>query len=405
MLHCRRRWSARILQRAEGVPLFIEELTRSVVETDDAVGAAGIPETLQASLLARLDRLGADAREVAQVAAVIGREFSAALLTAVAGKTGDSIARELQRLVAAEIVLPQSRSDEEIYAFRHALLQDAAYQSLLLSRRRKYHGDTAEALVERFAALAESEPDLVARHYTAAAAPDRAVPYWLRAGERSRSRFAITEAIAHLERGIQLARDLPAGGERSGHLLALLLALGEARQLISSQLHEAMETFHEAAELARSAGAPEDFARAAFGLDNVEAILGLIRYNAVPILEAALDRVGGEHGVTRARLLGRLGRRLAFFGDQTRGMPLLTEGIALARDCGDIRALCDVLELAAGRRKRPTPSGGGIRRASPNSRRDDRGGRGLLCAGSRRTTPGFQTHRLTSSEYARICPC
>jgi class 3 adenylate cyclase/tetratricopeptide (TPR) repeat protein len=347
----------RILQRAEGVPLFIEELTRSVVETNDAFGNAGIPETLQASLLARLDRLGADAREVAQVAAVIGREFNAALLTAVASKSGEGIERELQRLVAAEIVLPQSRSGEEIYAFRHALLQDAAYQSLLLSRRRHYHGDIAAALVERFAALAESEPDLVARHYTAAAAPDRAVPYWLRAGQRSRSRFAITEAIAHLERGVQLARDLPAGDERSGHLLALLLALGEARQLISSQLHEAMETFREAAELARSAGAPEDFARAAFGLDNVEAILGLIRYDAVPILEAALDRLGGEHGVTRARLLARLGRRLAFFGDQTRGMPLLTEGIALARDCGDLRALCDVLDsLQVAVSGRPLPA-------------------------------------------------
>lgn len=334
----------RIMERAEGVPLFIEELTRSVVETDGAFGEAGIPETLQASLLARLDRLGADAREVAQVAAVIGREFGAALLTAVAGKSGDSIERELQRLVAAEIVLPQSRSGEGVYAFRHALLQDAAYQSLLLSRRRQYHGAIAEAVTERFADLAETEPDLVARHYTAAAMPERAVPYWLRAGERSRSRFAVTEAITHLERGVRLARDLPTGDDRSSHLLALLFALGEARQLVSSQLHEAVETFREAAELARSAGSPADFARAALGLDNVEAILGLIRYDAVPILEAALDRLGVEHTVTRSRLLGRLGRRLAFFGDQVRGVPLLTEGIALARECGDARALWDVLE-------------------------------------------------------------
>src|SRR5437763_3800575 len=100
---------------------------------------------------------------------------------------------------------------------------------------------------QHFPAQAESQPELVARHYTAAAMPERAVPYWLRSGERSRSRFAIAEAIAHLERGVQLARDLPAGDERSGHLLALLLALGEARQLISSRLHEAMETFREAA--------------------------------------------------------------------------------------------------------------------------------------------------------------
>ncbi len=333
---------ARILQRAEGVPLFIEELTRSVVETDDALGAAGIPETLQASLLARLDRLGADAREVAQVAAVIGREFNGALLSAVAGKSGDTIERELRRLVAAEIVLPQGRSGE-ICAFRHALLQDAAYQSLLLSRRRQYHGEIARALVERFATVAESEPDLVARHYTAAAMPQRAVSYWLRAGERSRSRFAVAEAIAHLERGVQMARDLPAGDERSGHLLALLLALGEARQLISSQLHEGLATFREAAELARTEGSPADFARAALGLDHVESILGLNDITSVPFLEAALNRLGGEDSVTRLRVFARLGRRLAFLGEQERGIQLLTEAVALARDCGDAGALCDVL--------------------------------------------------------------
>jgi class 3 adenylate cyclase len=154
---------ARILRRADGVPLYIEELTRSVSETGNALGDTDIPETLQASLLARLDRLGADSKEVAQIAAVIGREFGGALLGAVDGKAKDETDRALQRLVASEIVLPTGPAPESVYAFRHALIQDAAYQSLLLSRRRHYHGEIARALEQRFPETAETQPDLVAQ--------------------------------------------------------------------------------------------------------------------------------------------------------------------------------------------------------------------------------------------------
>ena len=179
---------ARIGQRAGGVPLFIEELTKSVLDSGDALGDSEIPETLQASLLARLDRLGPDAKELAQIAAVIGREFGAALLRAVTGKPAEALAVELGRLVASEIVL-SAGSAPDGYMFRHALIQDAAYQSLLLSRRRQYHGAIAEALETGFPEVAESQPELIAQHYTAAEMPERAIPFWLRAGERSRARF------------------------------------------------------------------------------------------------------------------------------------------------------------------------------------------------------------------------
>src|SRR5262249_36272178 len=129
---------ALIGQRAGGVPLFIEELTKSVLDSGSAFGDSEIPETLQASLLARLDRLGPDTEELAQLAAVVGREFGAALLCAVTGKPAEAVADDLSRLVASEIVL-SAGSAPDGYVFRHALIQDAAYQSLLLSRRRLYH--------------------------------------------------------------------------------------------------------------------------------------------------------------------------------------------------------------------------------------------------------------------------
>jgi len=139
---------ARILQRADGVPLFTEELTRSVIETGNLLGDSDIPETLQASLLARLDRLGPDAKELAQLAAVIGREFGAALLAAVTGMPQGEVDRVLERLVAAEIVLPQGPAQDGVHAFRHALIQDAGYQSLLISRRRQYHAEIARTIEE-----------------------------------------------------------------------------------------------------------------------------------------------------------------------------------------------------------------------------------------------------------------
>jgi class 3 adenylate cyclase len=264
---------ARIGQRAGGVPLFIEELTKSVLDSGGALGDSEIPETLQASLLARLDRLGPDAKELAQIAAVIGREFGAALLCAVTEKPAEALAVELERLVAAEIVLSAGAAPDG-YMFRHALIQDAAYQSLLLSRRRQYHGAIAEALERGFPEVAESQPELIAQHYTAAETPERAIPFWQRAGERSRGRAAVLEAIGHFERGLEMARGLPEGADRSRQILALLLTLGDARRLTSGQLVEALATCKEAAELARTEGSPADLARAALGVQETEIWIG-----------------------------------------------------------------------------------------------------------------------------------
>jgi predicted ATPase len=201
----------RILRRADGVPLYIEEMTRSVVETGNVVSDVEIPETLQASLLARLDRLGPEARELAQLAAVIGREFNAELLNAAARQPREFVGPALQRLVASQIVLPTGSAADGVYTFRHALIQDAAYQSLLLARRRQDHRNIAQALETQFSDTAESQPEIIAQHYTAAAEPELAIPYWLRAGNRAQARYAVLEQITYFERGLELARGLPEG--------------------------------------------------------------------------------------------------------------------------------------------------------------------------------------------------
>jgi len=198
-------------ERAGGVPLFIEELTKSALEDGKASGESYIPETLQASLLARLDRLGGEARELAQLAAVIGREFDIQLLCTITDKESEALAPSVDRLVGSEIVLPAGSARYGAYVFRHALIQEAAYNSLLLARRRQYHRDVACALE----AMQPDgvEPEIIAQHYTAAELPEKAVPHWLRAGERALARFAGLAAAAHFERGLELARAFAAGTE------------------------------------------------------------------------------------------------------------------------------------------------------------------------------------------------
>ena len=333
---------ARILRRADGVPLYIEELTRSVIEAGPGGGGTDIPETLQASLLARLDRLGADAKELAQLAAVIGREFGGSLLGAVSGKPKDEVDRSLQRLVASEIVLPTGPAQDSFYAFRHALIQDAAYQSLLLSRRRQYHGEIARTLQQTFPEIAENQPDRLAQHYTAAELPEQAIPYWLRAGERAMARFAFHEPHAHLERGLELARALPESPARSRHILGLLLALG-GTLLRNGPYREALPTYREAAVLAQQLSSSEDLAQAALGVEETEQLLAPPERNSVPLLEAALAALGEADTVERCHVLSRLGRALFDNGDNERGAALLRAGTDMARRVSDLEALCDAL--------------------------------------------------------------
>src|SRR5437763_13479558 len=188
-----------IAARTDGVPLFVEELTKAVLEA----GAAGtaVPASLHASLMARLDR-APGVKEVAQVAACLGREFAYPLLAAISPVPELELRAALERLAAAELVFARGEPPEAIYTFKHALVRDAAHESLLRTRRRELHARIARALEERFPETADAEPELLARHCAEAGLLERAVDYWYRAGRRSLARSAMNEAVAQLTRGL-----------------------------------------------------------------------------------------------------------------------------------------------------------------------------------------------------------
>ncbi len=216
-----------VTERTGGVPLFVEEVTRLLLERGAQGGSQAIPPTLQQSLTARLDRLG-PAREVAQIGAVIGREFSYALLRAAAGMEDTPLQMALERLAEANILLVQGVPPEADYRFKHALIQDAAYENLLKSRRQLLHRRVAEILRDRFTATAVAEPELVAHHFTQAGLADAAIEWWGKAGQRSLAHSAMPEAEALLRKGLTLVPYLTDNIRRREHELDLQIALGLA---------------------------------------------------------------------------------------------------------------------------------------------------------------------------------
>lgn len=202
-----------LASKTDGIPLFVEEVTKLFLESGfvhevegrlvpaGALAGMSVPSTLQDSLMARLDRLGG-ARAVAQLGATIGRELGHDLLRAVVDETAVDLEDALERLVAAELVFEQQAPRR--FVFKHALIQDVAYQSLLRSTRQRYHADIAAALERGVEGSAEGHPEIVARHLDAAGLSARALPYWRRAGERAVAQSAHQEAIAHLSRAIEI---------------------------------------------------------------------------------------------------------------------------------------------------------------------------------------------------------
>jgi class 3 adenylate cyclase/predicted ATPase len=228
---------AQIIEKTDGVPLFVEELTKTVIESElledsgshyTLVGplpALAIPSTLHDSLMARLDRL-ATVKEVAQIAAVIGREYSYRLLAAVSTLAQNELRDALNQLVDAALIFPLGTPPSARYAFKHALVRDAAYESLLKSKRRELHWRIAKALEDEFAESVETKPELLAHHYTEAAIPEPALDYWLRAGQRATERCAYVEACTHLERGLALVETLPEGEPHIRKEITFRVALG-----------------------------------------------------------------------------------------------------------------------------------------------------------------------------------
>jgi class 3 adenylate cyclase/predicted ATPase len=211
-----------MVTRADGIPLFIEELTKVMMG-----GEQTIPATLQDSLMARLDRLG-EAKQIAQIAGALGREFAHDLLAAVAGVEAGALQDGLRTLEAAGLIRRLSGGRVHSYAFKHALIQEAAYQSLLRRRRRELHGRIAQVLETQFPGIARDTPELLAYHWTEADNVDRATHAWLVAGRRASERSQYREAIGHLRKGLELTSRLADGAVRHDRELDLLLALGPA---------------------------------------------------------------------------------------------------------------------------------------------------------------------------------
>ena len=198
-----------VAARTGGVPLFVEEVTRLLLERgEQGGGIQAIPATLQQSLMARLDRLGS-AREVAQVGSVIGRGFSYELLRAIAGMDDPPLQAALERLADADILLVQGLPPNSDYRFKHALIQDAAYENLLKSRRQVLHRRVAEILRDKFADRVAAEPELLAHHFTQAGLTETAIEWWGKAGQGSLARSALVEAMAQLNRALAQIATLP----------------------------------------------------------------------------------------------------------------------------------------------------------------------------------------------------
>ena len=253
-----------ILGKTDGVPLFVEELTKSILESGELKDAGdhweyaapsrtfAIPLTLRDSLMARLDRF-APVKEIAQIGAAIGREFSYELLAAVAPHAKPELDRALAQLTASGLAFQQGTPPDAVYTFKHALVQDAAYDSLLKRRRQELHARIARVIEERFPNVQETEPELLAHHYTGAQQPEKAIPLWQTAGSLALKRMALSEAIAHLNKGLSLFAVLPPSAERDSKELELRSLLGTAWMALRGwPAQEVWDNLHPALRLANA---------------------------------------------------------------------------------------------------------------------------------------------------------
>jgi class 3 adenylate cyclase/tetratricopeptide (TPR) repeat protein len=294
-----------ILTHTDGVPLFIEELTKMVLEggllqerdghyvLGRPLPPLAIPTTLQASLMARLDRLSL-VREVAQIGAVAGRDFHYELLNAVAGLPRERLDEALDQLVRSELLFRRGEIPNAVYTFKHALVRDAAYTGLLKSRRAQMHGAMANALEQQFPEIVQTQPETLAHHLTEAGLTEKAIGYWLQAGKNAALRSANLEAIAHLQRGIEVTGHLPAGEGKDRSELDFQLVLGPCLSATHGPAADtALATFARARELCERLGQPPEYLQVMFWLATASVVRGE--------LPQALDAIAGLPRAAEAR--------------------------------------------------------------------------------------------------------
>jgi class 3 adenylate cyclase/predicted ATPase len=303
---------AQIADRTDGIPLFVEELTKSVLES--GVPPLGIPSTLHDSLMARLDRLSL-VRRVAQIGAAIGREFSYGLLRVVSRLPEDELQTALARLVTSELVFQRGTPPDTVYSFKHALVQDAAYSSLLRSTRQQLHAQIAKALEANSPELMDSQPELFAQHYTEAGLVEKSVAFWGKAGQRSAARSAMTEAAAQLQKALDQLALLPDTPQRQRQELKFLSNLGAV--LVAVKGFAAPETgqvFSRSRELWAQLGSPSEFLHVPWG--QLTYYMGRGEFDLAQRLAEELLRLSRQRNDSAGLVLGHVssGRNLMFTG-------------------------------------------------------------------------------------------
>ncbi len=339
-----------IIEKTEGNPLFMEEIVQALFEQGALVrngsiklakslSTIQIPSTVQAVLASRIDRLPPEQKDLLQTLAVIGKEFPYRLVREVSGKADEELQTLLSELQLAEFIYEQPAISDVGYVFKHALSQQVASGSALLERRRVLHQRVARALEAQFPETVETQPELIAHHYSEAGLGAQAIPYWLRAGERALQRWANLEAINHLKKGLELLGSIPDAPERSrpaneAQRCALLLILGDA-QFYAGEFLEGQETLLLAAAVARSLGSTESLVRAALELVDATFYGGLPALPAVRLLEEALQRLGTEDNSLTAKILSYLARALGASGQSQQALRYAEQSVAMARRLGD----------------------------------------------------------------------
>jgi class 3 adenylate cyclase/predicted ATPase len=336
-----------IVERADGIPLFIEEMTKAVLEAESEeearqtatavpISALAVPASLHASLMARLDRLG-PAKEVAQIGAAIGREFSHALLAAVVRKPEAELAPALDRLIAAGLLFRQGVAPNASYLFKHALVQDAAYGTLLRETRRALHARIAETLERQFAEIADSQPEQLARHCTEAGLIEKAALLWGKAGQRSVQRSALVEAIAQLTRALDQIATLPSTPAlRRDEIklqVALITPLMHVEGYAAPETKAAAERARLLIEQAEGLGEPQEDPVLLFSVLYGFWVANFLAFNgdAMRDLAAHFLSLAEEQTATGPLMLGHrlMGLSLLSTGDITQGPTHFDRALAL----------------------------------------------------------------------------
>ena len=336
-----------IIERTDGIPLFVEEMTKAVLEAESqgavehlatAVpsSALAVPASLHASLMARLDRLG-PAKEAAQIGAAIGREFSHALLSTVVRKPEAELDSALDRLVSAGLLFRQGVPPHATYLFKHALVQDAAYSTLLREPRRALHARIAETLEIQFAEIAEAQPELLARHCTEAGLIEKAAGLWGKAGQRSLERSALVEAVEQLTRALdQIATLLPTPALRREQIklqVALITPLIHVKGHAALETKEAEERARLLIEQTEALGEPPEDPLLLFSVLYGVWAASYIAFDGEVMRELAAQflALAEKHGATVPRMIGHrlMGTSLLFTGEFAQSRPHFDKAIAL----------------------------------------------------------------------------